>query len=64
MCFKRKKKQARLEKKEEPIWKEWIKWGIKTKEFWILTAIIIIIILLIIFALHESTTYFVYNRGL
>ena len=70
MLFKKYKKPVRLNKKKEHYLKEkiieqlkFIKCILTTPE--ILTILIFIIIFCVVigFALHESVTYFVYNRG-
>ena len=70
MLFKKCKQPVRLNKKEEHVLKKkiieqlkFIKCILSTPE--VLTILIFIIIFCIVigFALHESITYFVYNRG-
>ena len=63
MCFKKKHKQVRLQKKEENEKIKFIKMLLKSKEFWIILIITIIFIIAIIFAIKESISYLVYNNG-
>ena len=70
MLFKKCKQPARLHKKEESHLKEkiieqlkFIKCVLSTPEIMTILIFIIIFCIVIGFALHESVTYFVYNRG-
>lgn len=70
MLFKKCKQPARLHKKEEHHLKEkiieqlkFIKCVLSTPEIMTILIFIIIFCIVIGFALHESVTYFVYNRG-
>ena len=66
MCFKKKNKPVRLEKKEESKinkYTEVLKILIKDPSFWVMIGISIIFIIAIAFAINESISYFVYNTG-
>ena len=71
MCFRKKQEPVRLRKEEEKIqflndiktFLKDIKPIIFNKNMLIIIYFIIIFCIIIGFALHESTTYFVYNRG-
>lgn len=67
MCFKRKKQQVRLQKKEPDkfiLYLQYCKYIIKQPEFWLTVTMVCIFAFIVIIALKESGSYLVYNRGL